>query len=155
MAVSPEEAVGYSDQVFTGTLVQRTEHSHTRDNGVSLVFAVSRVYKGNVGEFTEVFTHAQSSACGVRVPADTEVVILSQLWQGKLSVGLCLDLSISEVESVLGPSGDPDTSIAAPTAYQTSNRRIQSYVFAGILTGLAAIAIVWAMMRLTDRQSRH
>ena len=103
--------------VFVGTQLERVVHDDMKDNGVTLLLSVERVYSGEAGPLIEVRTNAQGGACGVDLYWDGEVGVVAQMWLGELSVNSCTTpVPVDALEEVFGEGRPPDESIRLPVS---------------------------------------
>ena len=113
----PTTALGESDAVFAGRVV---EVSRGEDPMAALTapmaaltakFAVSTVWKGEVGETVEVRTPLNSAACGVGFEAGEEWLVYANEQEGVLNATLCSRTSplraATEDLAALGPGSEP------------------------------------------------
>ncbi len=93
-----EDFVGWSDVVFTGTVIERVAASADATGSVRYVVDVDTVMKGEVDRIESVDTGAQESACGLpSLEEDERYVFYATEDDGDLFTGLC---------SGTGPAGD-------------------------------------------------
>ncbi|MDE0121132.1 MAG: hypothetical protein OXS33_05305 [bacterium] len=75
---------------------------------VTLVFEVSRVYKGLVGQQVEVRTNRGGPSCGVDLAGRGVVGVVAFEWRGGLGVGSCTSpVTIGGIEAVFGEGTPP------------------------------------------------
>lgn len=148
------ELADYADDIsvaFAGSQVERTVHSQVQDNGVALLFSVDRVYKGEVGPFIEVRTHAQDSACGIDMGGRGTVGVVAGEWRGDLNVNLCGSIvTVDSLESVFGDGYPPDEGLMV-TSQHDGSAFTQSLLMALIVAGAVLLvftgAVIWHRRR--------
>ena len=81
-----EEYAESAEVVITG----RVHSVRTNDVRSRAEFRVSRVYKGNVGQWVEIATSAQGSACGYRLKEDERYTLFgTEFDKDRVSTSLC------------------------------------------------------------------
>ncbi|WP_157361817.1 hypothetical protein [Haloechinothrix halophila] len=107
------EYVGNADVIFAGTLLDREEPPSgqivsSRDL-VTLTFAVSEVYKGQVGAMTQVRTASSGASCGLEIEGEGPFLVFTTFDENGLTASLCggtRDLP-ETVPAVLGEGRPP------------------------------------------------
>ncbi len=105
-----EEQADELDFAFVGHQIGREQIDEMSDNGVRLVFEVDSVYKGDIATPFEVFTSAQSSACGVSFGDNAQTGVVAHTYEGKPLAGLCsqlMDTSEAQMKAVFGVGAVP------------------------------------------------
>lgn len=105
------------DAVFVGSEIEREVMDEFDENGARLTFEVTEVYLGDIGEVTEVFTHAQESACGATFNPGESTTVFVREWQGQPNVSLCdqfIEFEDGDLETEFGPSSAPSDAAAVP-----------------------------------------
>lgn len=117
------QAVARADAVFAGVAVDRARAA-PRPAGdgsfgsapVAWAFDVRRVFKGPVGEHQELWSEADSAACGTGFELGATYLVFASADGGRLNTGLCSgnrNLSAGEpLPGVLGAGREPLASAA-------------------------------------------
>lgn len=124
----------YADEVdvaFSGIQVSRVVPPPNADGTVSsgdpvtLVFEVTRVFKGSVGSRIDVRTNRGEVSCGVDMAMRGLVGVVAFGGQGGLGVELCSSpVAISELEEVFGEGHPPDPLLGEMVALDSEMVRI-------------------------------
>lgn len=87
------EYVGSADVIFAGTLLDRKEppSGSITSSGdlVTLTFAVSEVYKGQVGTTTQVRTASSGASCGLELDDEGPFLVFTTFDKNGLTASLC------------------------------------------------------------------
>lgn len=93
--MSDREYVASADVIFTGTLLNRDEPEPGPDGLMSsadpatLTFAVSEVYKGQVGPTAQVRTAMSGASCGLEVEGERPFLLFTEFGEDGLTASLC------------------------------------------------------------------
>lgn len=87
------EYVDNADVVFAGTLLDREEPRSSpiisSDDPVTLTFAVSEVYKGQVGAMAQVRTASSGASCGLEIEGEGPFLVFTTFDENGLTASLC------------------------------------------------------------------
>ncbi|GAA5129225.1 hypothetical protein [Haloechinothrix salitolerans] len=82
-----------ADVIFAGTLLDRREPDQggtvSSTDPVTLTFAVSEVYKGQVGTMTQVRTARSGASCGLEIDGEGPFLVFTQFGKKGLTASLC------------------------------------------------------------------
>jgi len=138
--------ISQADVVFTGQVVSAERDRQT----VTYAVRADRVYKGSLSEVhLAVTTNAQSSACGVDLPASKEAVFFAADGADGLSVSSCGGTTLAtadltaEVTDVLGAGTPARRSVPIDHGMkaQADNGPLYLAVGTGIFALVAAVVI--------------
>ena len=129
----PPELAEYADEIAVAFVGRQIDYDVHRSKGVTLVFEVDRVYKGQVGRVVKLRTGYGSGDCGVDFGERGTVGITA--WgsasEGDLTVSLHKSAAtVDELEDVFGSGYPPDETLSLPGS---------SVTFRVLLIGGAAV----------------
>ena len=89
---TPIEALGQSDAVFQGTIVSvkaSTGPVTSSADNTTVMFQVSKVWKGQITQTSTLTTPGSSASCGVTFEQGKEYVVYGRVNEGSLTTNLC------------------------------------------------------------------
>lgn len=93
--MTDEEYVENADVIFTATLLGREDPEPGPDGTMSsmdpatLTFAVSEVYKGQVGKTAQVRTATSGASCGLEIEGEGPFLVFTEFGDDGLTASLC------------------------------------------------------------------
>jgi MYXO-CTERM domain-containing protein len=119
--VEPEEALARADAAFVGTLVERKEPRGaivSSGDPVTLVFAVERTLKGELGERVDVATVRDSASCGIQADVGQTIGLFLERDGERWTSGLCSQLAAESAGwTGYAPLADEDDDGSSPAPW--------------------------------------
>lgn len=163
VAFTDSQAFTEATAVFTGTVAE--EHRRESAGTVRLVFAVDRVFQGNVYEHQSVVTSAHGSSCGLELDGPGPFLVFAygaaglpqeEPVEGELTSGLCSGsrpLADGAVPVSFGPGDDPIAGSSPIGGHDDGSLLVAGAVGAGAAVFIAAVTVVGVRRRRGSRPS--
>ena len=163
----PPELAEYADEIAVAFVGRQIDYDVHRSKGVTLVFEVDRVYKGQVGRVVKLRTGYGSGDCGVDFGERGTVGITA--WgsasEGDLTVSLHQSAAtVEELEEVFGAGYPPDPTIqlSEPQTTKPQTTKPQTSEPSGnpttirqtVATGIALVVLGAGLIAIHRRRRR-